>query len=44
MLKRGDIFAPLIRDQAGRLAFGEPLLDILRTYLGVKTARPVTRR
>jgi acetoin:2,6-dichlorophenolindophenol oxidoreductase subunit alpha len=37
MLKRGDIFAPLIRDQAGRLAFGEPLLDILRTYLGVKT-------
>jgi acetoin:2,6-dichlorophenolindophenol oxidoreductase subunit alpha len=37
-LKRGDIFAPLIRDQAGRLAFGEPLLDILRTYLGVKTA------
>jgi pyruvate dehydrogenase E1 component alpha subunit/2-oxoisovalerate dehydrogenase E1 component alpha subunit len=36
-LKRGDIFAPLIRDQAGRLAFGEPLLDILRTYLGTKT-------
>src|SRR6266478_9411253 len=34
MLRRGDIFAPLIRDQAGRLAFGEPLLDILRTYLG----------
>src|ERR1700756_1096978 len=37
MLRRGDIFAPLIRDQAGRLAFGEPLLDILRTYLGKKT-------
>jgi TPP-dependent pyruvate/acetoin dehydrogenase alpha subunit len=37
MLRRGDIFAPLIRDQAGRLAFGEPLLDILRTYLGAKT-------
>jgi TPP-dependent pyruvate/acetoin dehydrogenase alpha subunit len=37
MLRRGDIFAPLIRDQAGRLAFGEPLLDILRTYLGVRT-------
>jgi TPP-dependent pyruvate/acetoin dehydrogenase alpha subunit len=37
MLKRGDIFAPLIRDQAGRLAFGEPLLDSLRTYLGVRT-------
>jgi acetoin:2,6-dichlorophenolindophenol oxidoreductase subunit alpha len=37
MLRRGDIFAPLIRDQGGRLAFGEPLLDILRTYLGVRT-------
>jgi acetoin:2,6-dichlorophenolindophenol oxidoreductase subunit alpha len=36
-LKRSDIFAPLIRDQAGRLAFGEPLQDILKTYLGVKT-------
>ncbi|MDB6171092.1 MAG: acoA 2 [Chthoniobacteraceae bacterium] len=33
-LRKGDIFAPLIRDQAGRLAFGEPLLDCLRTYLG----------
>ncbi len=31
---RGDIFSPLIRDQAGRLAFGETLLDALRTYLG----------
>lgn len=30
----GDIFAPLIRDQAGRLAFGETLLDCARTYLG----------
>jgi acetoin:2,6-dichlorophenolindophenol oxidoreductase subunit alpha len=30
----GDIFAPLIRDQAGRMAFGEPMLDTLRTYLG----------
>ncbi|MEZ5326730.1 MAG: thiamine pyrophosphate-dependent enzyme [Verrucomicrobiales bacterium] len=29
-----DIFAPLIRDQSGRLAFGEPLLDATRTYLG----------
>ena len=37
MLRPGDIFAPLIRDQAGRLAFGEPLFDILRTYLGKKT-------
>ena len=24
-LEKGDIFAPLIRDQAGRSAFGEPL-------------------
>jgi TPP-dependent pyruvate/acetoin dehydrogenase alpha subunit len=31
---KGDIFAPLIRDQAGRSAFGEPLLDVARTYLG----------
>ncbi len=29
-----DIFAPLIRDQAGRTAFGESLLDCTRTYLG----------
>src|ERR1700745_1097835 len=33
-LEKGDIFAPLIRDQAGRSAFGEPLLDVMRTYLG----------
>jgi TPP-dependent pyruvate/acetoin dehydrogenase alpha subunit len=33
-LKKGDIFAPLIRDGAGRLAFGEPMLDAVRTYLG----------
>ena len=33
-LQKGDIFAPLIRDTAGRLAFGEPLLDSVRTYLG----------
>jgi pyruvate dehydrogenase E1 component alpha subunit/2-oxoisovalerate dehydrogenase E1 component alpha subunit len=33
-LRKGDVFAPLIRDQAGRLAFGEPLLDAARTYLG----------
>jgi pyruvate dehydrogenase E1 component alpha subunit/2-oxoisovalerate dehydrogenase E1 component alpha subunit len=35
-LRKGDIFAPLIRDQAGRAAFGEPLLDPARTYLGSK--------
>jgi pyruvate dehydrogenase E1 component alpha subunit/2-oxoisovalerate dehydrogenase E1 component alpha subunit len=33
-LRKGDIFAPLIRDAAGRLAFGEPILDAVRTYLG----------
>ena len=33
-LKKGDIFGPLIRDQAGRLAFGDTILDTLRTYLG----------
>src|SRR5436190_7011506 len=33
-LQKSDIFAPLIRGQAGRSAFGEPLLDVTRTYLG----------
>src|SRR3982750_5058552 len=33
-LEKGDIFAPLIRDQAGRSAFGAPLVDVTRTYLG----------
>jgi acetoin:2,6-dichlorophenolindophenol oxidoreductase subunit alpha len=33
-LRKGDVFAPLIRDQAGRLAFGESILDAVRTYLG----------
>jgi len=33
-LRKGDVFAPLIRDQAGRLAFGESLLDCTRTYMG----------
>src|ERR1041384_4424401 len=33
-LRRGDIFAPLIRDGAGRLAFGEAVIDGVRTYLG----------
>src|SRR5262249_32499847 len=33
-LLKGDVFAPLIRDTAGRLAFGETLLDAVRTYLG----------
>ncbi len=29
-----DVFAPLIRDQAGRTGFGEEILDVTRTYLG----------
>jgi acetoin:2,6-dichlorophenolindophenol oxidoreductase subunit alpha len=33
-LREGDIFAPLIRDLAGRLAFNEPILDGVRTYFG----------
>jgi len=33
-LQRGDIFAPLIRDTAGRLAFGETVAEALRTCLG----------
>src|SRR6476620_12592768 len=36
-LQKGDVFAPLIRDQAGRSAFGEPLVDVARTYLGSKS-------
>lgn len=32
-----DVYAPLIRDQAGRTAFGEDLLDVTRTYLGKVT-------
>lgn len=33
-LKKTDVFAPLIRDAAGRLAFGETIVDAVRTYLG----------
>ncbi len=33
-LRPGDFFAPLIRDAAGRLAFGETVLEAVRTYLG----------
>lgn len=33
-LQKTDVFAPLIRDAAGRLAFGEPMIDAVRTYLG----------
>lgn len=33
-LNKNDVFAPLIRDLAGRLAFGEQVLDAVRNYLG----------
>jgi pyruvate dehydrogenase E1 component alpha subunit/2-oxoisovalerate dehydrogenase E1 component alpha subunit len=33
-LRKTDVFAPLIRDAAGRLAFGETIVDALRNYLG----------
>lgn len=33
-LAKGDVYAPLIRDGAGRLAFGETILDALRNCLG----------
>ncbi len=36
-LRRGDIYAPLIRDMAGRLAFGESPLDAIRTHLAKVT-------
>ena len=37
-LRKGtDIYGPLIRDQAGRIAYGEPILDCFRTYLGAVT-------
>ena len=34
LIRGTDVFCPLIRDQAGRTAFGESLLDCTRTYLG----------
>jgi acetoin:2,6-dichlorophenolindophenol oxidoreductase subunit alpha len=33
-LRRDDVFAPLIRDLAGRLAFGQPMVDVIRNHLG----------
>jgi len=33
-LRAGDVFAPLIRDLAVRLAFNESILDGVRTYFG----------
>src|SRR5437879_13901567 len=42
-LRNGDIFAPLLRDLAGRLAFGEPVLRSCRTYF-CSPAGPVRGR
>lgn len=36
-LRAGDYFSPLIRDAAGRLVQGEPLLDVFRTHFGRRT-------
>src|SRR5256884_1630930 len=33
-LRKGEILAPRMRDQAGRTAFGEPIVDVARTYVG----------
>src|SRR6266478_8898172 len=33
-LRKGDVLAPLIRDAAGRLAFGATVLEAGRTYMG----------
>ena len=38
-LKPGDVFAPCIRDQAGRFAFGETPLDAVRCVLGRRTGQ-----
>jgi|GEM_PF-5424135 len=40
-LRKGDIFAPLIRDQAGRMAFGDTVLaaDLFGVPIGID-ARP----
>ncbi|MFC7336853.1 thiamine pyrophosphate-dependent dehydrogenase E1 component subunit alpha [Haloferula chungangensis] len=36
LIQGRDVFAPLIRDQAGRTGFGEDVMDCARTYLGSK--------
>lgn len=36
-LQPGDLYAPLIRDMAGRLAFGEPMAEPFKVYLGKRT-------
>ncbi len=38
-LRPGDVFAPLIRDMAGRLAFGESIEEALRVCLSKATSK-----
>src|ERR1043165_8213855 len=42
-LRPGDIFAPLIRDLAGRLAFGQPVLDPVRNRLASRVGPTLCR-
>ena len=39
VLARSDIYAPLIRDTAGRLAKGLGIKEIMRSYLGKRTGK-----
>ena len=34
LIRGVDVYGPLIRDQAGRIAFGEPAIEYFQTYLG----------
>jgi len=42
-LRPGDIFSPLIRDQAGRSAFGESVLDAARSHMGKRSGPQMGR-
>ncbi len=43
-LQKGDVFAPLIRDQAGRSAFGEPLARCRRAPISARVKGPMRGR
>ncbi len=38
-----DVYSPLIRDMAGRAAFGEPLLEAARSYMGSALSASIGR-
>src|ERR1035437_3364493 len=38
-LKKSDVFAPLIREAAGRMAFGKPFMALARPSPGRRLAR-----